>query len=125
MALASLAPSRTGLATILPPLVVAGSLALIGTGWAAANPVVAAILFCWIVADALALATIAKHETMRPGPKAMLGAFAAASFVVLVGSRGPVRDAIMAMPAVPAALVLTIMAYLGWSSWNAMAVWRT
>ena len=123
MAIALPLRSRRTLATIAPPLVVAGSLALIGSGWAAANPVLAAVLFCWIVADALALATIARDEACRPGPKALLGAFAAASFVVLVGSRGPVRDAIMAMPAVPLALLLTILAYLGWSGWRAVRLW--
>ena len=118
------APSRQTLATVLPPVVVFASLALIGTAWAAANPVLAAVLFCWLVADALALGTIAKAEKFRPGPKAMLGAFAVASFVILVGSRGAVREAIMAIPAVPLALGLTILAYLGWSGIKAVMQWR-
>lgn len=117
-------PSRRALATIAGPVVVAGSLALIGTSWAAGNPMLAAFLFCWLVADGLMLATIAKHESSRPGPRALLGALAAASLVVLVGSHGPVREAIMAMRAVPAALLLTVAAYCGWSGWKAVVTWR-
>ncbi|MBB3035521.1 hypothetical protein [Alteriqipengyuania lutimaris] len=124
MAIAISAGSRRMLATILPPLALGGAVAFAATGWAAANPVLAALLFGWIVADALALGTIAKHEAMRPGPRAMLGAFAAASLVVLVASRGPVRDAILATAAIPLALGLTIIAYIGWSGWRALRVWR-
>ena len=116
--------SRRTLATLAPPFAVAAALSLAASGWAAANPGLAAILLCWIVADALALGTIAKHEARRPGAKALLGAFALASLVLLIGPRGPVRDAIMGVPAVPLALGLTIFAYLGWSGRKAWQVRR-
>jgi hypothetical protein len=116
--------SRRTLATLAPPFAVAAALAFAGSGWAASNPGIAAILLCWIVADAIALGTIAKHEALRPGAKALLGAFALASLVLLIGPRGPVRDTIMSVPTVPLALVLTILAYLGWSGRKAWQVWR-
>lgn len=117
-------PPRAILARIAPPLAVAAALTLAKTGWALAHPGIAAALLCWIVADSLALGVIARHEERRPGALALLGAFALASFVILVGSRGPVRAAIMDLPAVPLALGLTILAYLGWSGWKAWQVWR-
>lgn len=116
--------SRRTLATLAPPFAVVAALAFAASGWAAANPGIAALLLCWIVADALALGTIAKHEAGRPGAKALLGAFALASLVLLITPRGAVRDAIMSVPAVPLALLLTILAYLGWSDWKAVQVWR-
>ena len=63
------------------------------TDWAAANVVLAALLFAWIVADSLLLATIAKAKDRKPGLRAMLGAGAAASVIVLVGAAAPVREA--------------------------------
>ena len=116
--------SRRTLATLAPPFAVAAALAFAASGWAAANPGIAALLLCWIVADALALGTIFKHEARRPGAKALLGAFALASLVLLIAPRGAVRDAIMSASAVPLALGLTILAYLGWSGWKALRVWR-
>ncbi|GAB5349938.1 hypothetical protein [Alteriqipengyuania sp. 357] len=116
--------SRRALATILPPLAVFAALALSASGWAASHPGIGAALLCWIVADALALGAIARHETKRPGARALLGAFALAALVLLVGSRGPVREALFALPAVPLALVLTIIGYLGWSGRKALEAWR-
>ena len=100
---------------VLPLLAIALARAMTFTDWAAANAVLAALLFAWIVADSLLLATIAKAEDRKPGLRAMLGAGAAASVIVLVGAAAPVREAIHAMPPLLTAALLTLALYVAWS----------
>lgn len=106
----------TGLAPIILPIIaIALARAMTHTDWAAANSGLAALLFGWIVADSLLLATIAKAEDNRPGLRAMLGAAALASLVIVVGAAAPVREQILAMPPVLAAFGLTLALFLVWS----------
>ncbi|MDG5751782.1 hypothetical protein P8R33_11745 [Qipengyuania sp. XHP0211] len=100
---------------LLPLLAIALARAMTFTDWAAANAVVAALLFAWIVADSLLLATIAKAEDRKAGLRAMLGAGAAASVIVLIGAAAPVREAIYAMPPLLAAAALTLALFVAWS----------
>ena len=98
---------------VLPLLAIAFARAMTFTDWAAANAVLAALLFAWIVADSLLLATtIAKAENRKPGLRAMLGA--GASVIVLVGAAAPVREAIYAMPPLLAAAALTLALFVAW-----------
>ncbi len=110
-------PARlTGLVPIiLPLLAIALARAMTFTEWAAANAVLAALLFAWIVADSLLLATIAKAKDRKPGLRAMLGAGAAASVIVLVGAATPVREALHGMPPLLAAAALTLALFAAWS----------
>lgn len=106
----------TGLAPIILPIIaIALARAMTHTDWAAANVGLAALLFGWIVADSLLLATIAKAENKRPGLRALLGAAALASLVIMVGAAAPVRAQILAMPPVVAAFALTLGLFLAWS----------
>ncbi|MBO6768830.1 MAG: hypothetical protein JJ901_11100 [Erythrobacter sp.] len=106
----------TGLAPIvLPILAIALARAMTHTDWAAANAVLAALLFAWIVADSLLLATIAKAEKRRPGARAMLGAAALASIIILAGAAEPVRAAILSMPPLLAAAALAVTLFAIWS----------
>ncbi|KWV94969.1 hypothetical protein [Erythrobacter sp. AP23] len=106
----------TGLAPIvLPILAIALARAMTHTDWAAANAVLAALLFAWIVADSLLLATIAKAEKRRPGARAMLGAAALASIIIVAGAAEPVRAAILSMPPLLAAAALTVTLFAIWS----------
>ncbi|MDP4573934.1 hypothetical protein Q9K02_02120 [Qipengyuania sp. G39] len=100
---------------VLPLLAIAFARAMTFTDWAAANAALAALLFAWIVAESLLLATIAKAEDRKPGLRAMLGAGAAASVVVLVGAAAPVREAIHGMPPLLAAAALTLALFVAWS----------
>lgn len=109
---------------LLPLAAIVAARAFTFSDWAAANATIAALLFAWIVADSLALGTIAKAPAHRPGLRAVLGALAAASIVILLGAAAPVREAILAMPPLLAALGLTVAAYLGWSGTLAVLAWR-
>ena len=106
----------TGLAPIVLPLIaIALARAMTHSEWAAANAWLAALLFAWIVADSLLLATIAKAPGRRPGVRAMLGAGALAGLVIILGASSTVRTAILAMPPLLAAIALTIGLFAGWS----------
>ncbi|MXP08627.1 hypothetical protein [Pseudoblastomonas halimionae] len=121
----ALAPAARRFATILLPVFAIGiARALTFSDWAAANATIGALLFAWIVADSLALSTIAKAPEKRPGVRALLGAFAAASVVILLGAAAPVRAAIFAMPPLLAALGLTVVAYFAWSGIRAISFYR-
>lgn len=89
---------------------------------AARHPRTAAILFLWIAADALTLAAIAKAPKNRPGLRVVLGTIAAGCILATLGAATPVREALLDMRAVVAAMALTIIAYVGWSAREA---WRT
>ncbi len=88
------------------------------TDWAAANVTLAALLFAWIVVDALCLSTIAKAEQQKPGVLAMLGAGAMGAVIVIIGAAPAVRERIHTMPALLAALGLTL------ALWVVLACWR-
>ena len=103
---------------VLPLLAIVLARAMTHSEWAAANAGLATLLFGWIVADSLLLATIAKAKDRRPGLRSMVGAAALASLVIIVGAGAPVRAAILALPPVMAALLLTIVLFVGWNLWE-------
>lgn len=113
-------------APILLPLAAIGAARLLTySDWAAANATLAALLFAWVVADSLALGLIAKADRNRPRARALLGALAAASVVILIGAAAPVRNEILAMPPLLGAMALTFATYLAWSGACAITEWRT
>lgn len=108
---------------ILPVLAIGLARTLTYTDWAAANASLAALLFAWLVADALALATIAKAPRFRPGLKPIMGALAIGSVVAMVGAAAPVRSALLQMPPLLAAMGATIAIYFAWSFIGAVREW--
>ena len=109
---------------VLPVLVILAARAATHTEWAATNTMLAALLFCWVVADALALGLLARHGKKGPGLRPMLGVLSAASVVILVGAAPPVRSAILAIPAIPAAMAMTVATYVVWSAARAVRTWH-
>lgn len=91
---------------------------------AARYPRSSALLFLWIAADALALSAIAKAPDNRPGLRAMLGAIAAGCVVATLAAAAPVRDALLDMRGVVAAMGLTVIAYCCWSLLLASRTYR-
>ncbi|WP_029030152.1 hypothetical protein [Salinarimonas rosea] len=106
---------RAALLLGAPVLAILAARVLTKTALAGEYPRAAALLFLWIAADALALATIAKAPDRRPGLRAILGAFAAACLIVPIAAAAPVREALFGMPAVSAAMALTLALYAFWS----------
>lgn len=119
-------PNRCRGALILAAPIVAIMAArfLTDTTLATEYPRVAALLFLWIAADALALAAISKAPDRRPGLRAILGAFAAACLIVPLAATTPVRDALFTMPSVIIAMALTLGAYALWSVTKAAVRYR-
>lgn len=101
---------------VLPILAVALARAMTFSDWAAANALVAALLFTWIVADSLVLATMARAPDHRPGAFAVTGMLAVAALIILTGAGGTVREAIFAMPPLVGAAMLTIALFVVWSA---------
>ena len=109
---------------VLPALAILAARAATHTDLAARNPRAAGLLFLWVCADALALATIAKVPDLKPGLRALLGALAIGALAAFIGAAAPVRAALLAMPPVVAAAGLTLLLYLAWSGWLAIARYR-
>jgi hypothetical protein len=100
---------------LLPLMAIVAARAATHSDLAARNPRAAALLFLWIAADSLALAAIAKAPANRPGIRALLGAIAAGCIVATVGAAAPVREALLDLHLVTAAMGLTVTAFFGWS----------
>jgi len=107
----------TGLApVILPALAILAARGMTYTDWAAANAALAALLFAWVVADSLVLATIAKAPDQRPAVRVVLGAAALAGVIIVIGAAEPVRMVIVSWPPVLAAIALTVGLYALWTA---------
>ncbi|AWW75268.1 hypothetical protein CD351_12595 [Erythrobacter sp. KY5] len=105
-------------------LAIWGARALTHTAWAEANAGWAAILFAWIVTDALMLAVIWKARDHKPEAFHMLAALALASIVVIAGAAGPVQAVYLGMPQVLLAAAMTLAIFLGWSALRVVTQWR-
>lgn len=82
-------------------------------------PRVFGLLFLWIAADSLTLAMMAKTPGRRPSLRMVAGTLATGCAIVVLGASAPVRGALLAMPAVVIAMLLTGAVYLGWTGWIA------
>ncbi|MCJ8191660.1 hypothetical protein [Sphingomicrobium aestuariivivum] len=100
---------------VAPLLLVGGARAFTFTDWAAANASIAALLFAWVIADTLGIVALTKAPRDRVRLRALLGALTLASLVILAGASGPVREAILAMPPLLAAMGLVGTLWVGWS----------
>lgn len=106
---------RPALLIVLPALAIFAARWFTHSNWAAENAGITAILFAWVVADALMLALLAKSEANRPEAYAVIAVLALASLIILVGAGAPVRDIYLGMPQVLIAAGGTIALFLVWS----------
>lgn len=86
------------------------------SSFAAIYPLVAALLFLWVVSDAMTLALIARAPDHRPSRHAVLGALAAASVTVWLGSPVALREALLATPILVAAMVVVVLGHVAWGT---------
>lgn len=91
---------------------------------AANYPVTASILFLWIVSDTMVLALMARAPGHRLSRPEILGALAAASLVVGLGSPVALRQAFLTTPVVVGGMVAVVLAHVGWASSRARRVLR-
>ncbi|MEJ2409796.1 MAG: hypothetical protein P8Y58_05330 [Novosphingobium sp.] len=83
---------------------------------AAHYPAVALLLFLWIVSDTMMLALIARAPDHCPSRHAVLAVLAASSVTVALGAPAALRQALLAMPALMAAMAAVVMAHVAWSA---------
>lgn len=110
------APLLKALPIVLPIAAIGLARLLTYSSWAAANTGWAALLFAWVVADALMLALMFKAEDHKPPAFDMLGVLVLASIIILVGAAAPVREVYLSMPPVLAAAAGTFVLFAGWTA---------
>lgn len=110
------APLFKALPIMLPLAAIGLARLLTYSSWAEANPGWAALLFAWIVADALMLALMFKAADHKPPLFDVVGVLALASIVIIVGAASPVRDVYLSMPPVLVAAAGTLALFAGWTT---------
>lgn len=86
------------------------------TSLATTHPTVALLLFLWIVSDTIMLALIARSPSRRPSWHAIVGALAAASITVWLGSPAALRQALMAMPMITTGMAIVVLIHVAWAT---------
>ncbi|VVT02128.1 hypothetical protein [Erythrobacter sp. EC-HK427] len=109
---------------VLPVIAIGLARLMTYTDWAAANATLAALLFAWIVMDALCLATIAKAVEKKPAIHTILGAAALGVCIVIIGASPAVRARIFELPALLTALGLTAMLWFAVAARRVTKAWR-
>lgn len=102
-------------AKIAPFIIVVLAGMAVRTPLAAAYPIVALLLFLWVVADTLMLSLMARSSG-KPEPAAVLGVLAGASFTVWLASPPPVRGALSEMPILVVTMAIVILGHVAWVS---------
>ncbi len=118
------APVRSLLPLALPAVAIFAARLATFTPWAAAQPGWAAIIFAWIVADALMLGVLAKAKDNQPALHTVLAALALGWVIVLLGAAAPVREVYFSFPQVLVAAGGTIALFFGWSAFRFTTRWR-
>ncbi|SDC93529.1 hypothetical protein SAMN05444678_10737 [Sphingomonas sp. YR710] len=111
--------------TVAPFLIVALAALAARTALAATYPTIALLLFLWIASDSMVLALVARAPGRRPGWHAVLGALAAASFAVWLGSPAALRQALVAMPAIAVGMVIMVLSHTAWAALRARRLFRS
>lgn len=106
------APLTNSLPVVLPLIAIALARLFTFSSWAADNSGWAAVLFAWLVADALLLALLAKAPEHKPSFFQVFGVLCLASIVVLAGAAAPVRAEYLALPQVILAAGATLAIFL-------------
>lgn len=96
---------------ILPFAIVALAGVAVRTPFATSHPLVALLLFLWIVADALMLSLIARSSG-KPTSNAVLAVLAGASLTVWLVSPPPIREALLDMPILILAMAVVVLAHV-------------
>lgn len=117
-------PLLRSLPFVLPIAVVALARMLTHTQWAESNAGWAAIVFAWLVFDALMLGLLAKSPAHKPTLFQAVAVLALASIVVLIGAAAPVRHIYLGLPQVLAAFAGTVGLFLGWSAFRLARAWK-
>lgn len=92
--------------------------------WAVENPLLYAALFLWLVCDTIGLAMIVRAPRHRPGAGFIVKAAALACLIVPLVSAEPVRNALLDVSTLSAAMALTVLAFCGWQAMAALAAYR-
>ena len=108
-----------------PLLTIALAGVAVQSSFATIHPLVAALLFLWVVADTMTLALIARAPDRRPSRHAVLGALAAASVTVWLGSPATLRQALLETPIVATAMVIVVLGHVAWATIRARRALRT
>lgn len=98
-------------------IVVLASLA-IRTPVAEAYPLIALILFLWVVADTMMLALMARSSG-RPSFDLVIGVLAGASVTVWLGSPAAIRETLWSTPVIVAGMVAMVLGHIGWATLRA------
>lgn len=101
---------------LLPFLAILIARTMTYTDWAEANAGLAAIVFAWIVADALLLGLLAKAPRHRPSAFAVCSRLALAALVIVAGAGSAVRAVYFDLPQVLVAAGSTLAIFIGWSA---------
>ncbi len=118
------APLMKSLPILLPLGAIALARLLTFSSWAADNSGWAAVLFAWLVADALMLALLARAPNHRPALFQVIGVLSLASVVILAGAAAPVRAEYFALPQVLLAAGATFAIFLALSAVRIASTYR-
>ncbi|MDP1028676.1 hypothetical protein Q5H91_15755 [Sphingomonas sp. KR1UV-12] len=102
--------------TLAPLAIVALAGLAVRSPLAAAWPATALLLFLWSVADTMMLALVARTPGRRPAAHQIVGVLATASVTVWLGAPAPLRQALLAMPWLVAAMAVAVLVHVGWAS---------
>ena len=108
-------------ATIAPFIIITLAGMAVRTPLASAYPIVALLLFLWVVADTLMLSLIARSSG-KPEWSAVLGVLAGASFTVWLASPSQVRRALLEMPILAVTMATVVLGHVAWATARASRV---
>lgn len=108
-------------ATITPFIIITIAGMAVRTPLAAAYPIVALLLFLWVVADTLMLSLIARSSE-KPDWSAVLGVLAGASFTVWLASPSQIRRALLEMPILAVTIAAVVLGHVAWATARASRV---
>lgn len=108
-------------ATIAPFIIITLAGMAVRTPLAAAYPIVALLLFLWVVADTLMLSLIARSSG-KPEWSAVLGVLAGASFTVWLASPSQIRRALLEMPILAVTMATVVLGHVAWATARASRV---
>lgn len=102
-------------AKIAPFIIIALAGMAVRTPLAAAYPIVALLLFLWVVADTLMLSLVARSSG-KPEWNAVLGVLAGVGFTVWLASPSPMRPALLDMPVLALTMATLILGHVAWAT---------
>lgn len=101
-------------AKIAPFIIVVLAGMAVRTPLAASYPILALLLFLWVVSDTLMLSLITR-SSRKPEWSAVLGVLAGASFTVGLASPSPLRRELLEMPVLAVTMAAIILGHAAWA----------